>query len=663
MTTNIPHGAIPQQAFNRLFNNLNPLVNTPSDLALLANTMLDPNARGPIQGSTLPAGYTYFGQFVDHDITHDTLSTLNAAADLNTLVNEETSLLDLSCLYGVANNLLDANGLFTIGKNSNGEDDLPRDANGIAIIGDPRNEENLIIAGLQLAFLKFHNQVITDLKLTNPNSSVSQLITQARTIVTWHYQWLVVENFLKDLCGPYFSRLFDATGKPIIHPAFQAIYPNIPIEFTGAAYRMGHSMVRNSYYLNANFDQFPIFSPVLPSPLISIPDLRGNRPLPPNETIDWSEFFPLPFNKGFQVTEAFDVFVSDSLFNLPMPSVVADVPNILPLRNLIRGSTTYQLPSGQDLAVALGIPSSEILRASTGNLVIQTQNIPSQLPPNLTPNDLFHLTTVFGEQTPLFYYCLLDNHLNGFGNGLGSLTSYIIGQTFLCLLVNDPNSYINNGFSPVAGQYGCITNGTYRFAEFFTHALGLPAFTSTDIIPDADTNFFDPFSPKNSTIASVGHPLQIGLNIPGAAPDVVAGAYPGRTISAYDPTIALPANTTNAEINQVATNAVKFGVDSTLAVHRFCNNRTILGIAQGLIVPAAPNAPGAVVNAPATLPVPPVKPVPTLNPDQKRALAIFNESDNATFMLKSRAILDAQRAANEINDALFGIVPPPIVIV
>ena len=106
---NTPHGSIPAQTFNRLFPALSPLVAIQSDLAILANTMLDPNARGPIQGSTLPAGYTYFGRFIDHDITHDTTTTLTTSANLNTLVNDQTSFFDLSCVYGmllVASNLI-----------------------------------------------------------------------------------------------------------------------------------------------------------------------------------------------------------------------------------------------------------------------------------------------------------------------------------------------------------------------------------------------------------------------------------------------------------------------------------------------------------------------------------------------------------------------------
>ena len=307
---------------------------------------------------------------------------------------------------------------------------------------------------------------------------------------------------------------------------------------------------------------------------------------------------------------------------------------------------------------ALGIPANEILRASAGNLVFQTQNAPL-----VTPTDINHVTSVFGEQTPLFYYTVKDNHVNGNGNHLGSMPSALIGQTFLSLLKNDPTSYLNNGFVPTAGKYGCVTTGTYRFAEFFTYALNLPTFTATDIIPDANSNFFDPFANKIGVIATVGHALQIGLGIPGAAPEILVGAYPGRTIRPYDPTLALPGNTTQSEINQVATNAVKFGVDATLAVIRFINNRTILGIAQGIIATLPPTAPPAAYIPPAVQPVPPTPVVPSLNTDQRRAAAIFAETDVAAFMLKPAAILDVTRAAKEINDAMFGLVAPPIVVV
>lgn len=653
----IPHGSIPTQTFNRLFPNLSPLIPLQSDLELLAKTMLDINARGPTTGSSIPAGYTYFGQFLDHDLTFDNTSVLTEPANLATLQNTETNLLDLSCVYGINNTSLNNNGLFDIGKTANGEDDVPRNANGVAIIADPRNDENLIISQLHLAFLKFHNKVFVEIKTANPTLTISQLITKTKQTVVWHYQWLIVHDFLADLCGKFFTRIINSTGSLSIHPNVQSMYPNLPIEFTGAVYRFGHSMVRDAYYVNAAFDVFPIFSPSLPPPLVSIPDLRGSRPIPASQTIDWSMFFPMPFHKGFQVAENFDNFITESLYNLPIPEVVSGMTNILPLRNLMRGAFTYQLPSGQDLATAMGIPPDEILKASNGSMVFQTLN------PLVTATEINHLTAVFGEQTPLFYYILKDNHVNGNGQHLGSLASKLIGDTFMCLLSRDSNSFLNNGFTPSVGNFGCIINGVYRFAEFFTFALNLPSFTTSDIIPTSQTNFFDPFENNVNKVAQVAHPLVPSLGVPGAVLDIVVSSYPGRTVYTYDPTLALPPNTTQAEINQVATNAVKFQVDATLAVVRFINNKTIVGIAQNLIGQLAPPAPVASVFPPAVLPPPEPLPTITLTPDQQRANAIFLETDHAQFMLKPTAILDVTRAAKEINEALFGIVAPPIVIV
>ena len=645
-----PHGLPPQHFFNRCFPNLPPFLPADADLSLLANTMMDPNARAPTQGSKVPAGMTYFGQFVDHDITFDDASQLGTTADLTTLQNTRTSFFDLDNVYGVNNQYLNASGLFDIGRNINGDEDLPRTPSGIAIIADPRNEENQIIGEFQLAFLKYHNRVFSDVSLANPIFTLQQKIDTSKQIVTNHYQWLVVNDFLASICGRFFSRLFDANGVPIISPEIQAMYPNMPIEFSGALYRMGHSMVRDSYYVNKNFDVFPIFSPTLPEPLITNPDLRGFQPLPANFTIDWSMFFPMPFSKGFQVAERFDVFMNETLFNLPI--VVANTASLAE-RNLLRGKT-YNLPSGQDLARAFGIPEEEILTRTKGNMIIQTQDFPV-----ITANDLNYLETVFGDSTPLFYYGLKDNHVNGNGEHLGSLSSKVIGETILCLMKNNPNSYFNNGFRPVVGQYGCVTSGVYTFAEFFTYALNLPPFTSADLLPTAFTNYFDPFENAQFKMALTGHALmpQVGL-----IAEALVQPWAGKVAHQFDPTLAL-VNATQVEINTVANNAVKFGVDSTLAIVRFLNNRHIIAIAQGLIGTAAPDAPVAAIFPPAIPPPPYVPPTIVLTPEQARANAIFIAQDVALFMQKPDAVKDAARAQREITDALGGLVAPMAVIV
>ena len=652
MTTQlpVPHGSTPEHFFNRCFPNLSPFLPADTDLTLLANTMLDPNGRAPTQGSKVSAGMTYFGQFIDHDLTLDQVSQLGTTADLNTLPNARTSFFDLDNVYGLTNQFLNASGLFDLGRNVNGDEDLPRDATGIAIIADPRNNENQIIGELQLAFLKYHNRVFADVSAANPGFTLQQKIDTSKQIVTNHYQWLVVNDFLSSITGRFFSRLFDATGVPVISPEIQAMYPNMAIEFAGALYRMGHSMVRDAYYVNKNFDVFPIFSPTLPPPLITNPDLRGFQPLPANFVIDWSMFFPMPFSKGFQVAERFDTFMNETLFNLP--KLVADTESLAE-RNLFRGKT-FNLPTGQDLARAFGLPEEEILTRTKGNLIIQTQDFPI-----ITANDLNHLETVFGDACPLFYYGLKDNHVNGNGEHLGSLSSKVIGETILCLMKNNPNSYFNNGFKPTAGQFGCVTSGVYKFAEFFTYALNLPVFTPADILPTAFTNYFDPLENAQFKMALVGHALmpQVGL-----LAEPVVQPWPGKVAHQFDPTLLL-VGATQVECNTVANNAIKFGVDTTLALVRFFNNRHIIALAQGLAATEAPDAPSAAIFPPAVAPAPYVPPVFVLTPEQRRAEAIFKAQDVALFMQKPDAVKDAARALQEITDALGGLVAPTTVIV
>jgi len=287
-------------------------------------------------------------------------------------------------------------------------------------------------------------------------------------------------------------------------------------------------------------------------------------------------------------------------------------------------------------------------------MIIQTQNFPL-----ITANDINHLESVFGDATPLFYYGLKDNHVNGNGEHLGSLPSKVIGETILSLMKNNPNSYLNTGFRPTAGQFGCVTTGVYTFAEFFTYALNLPTFTAADVLPTAFSNFFDPFENGQFKMALVGHAFmpQVGL-----VSEPVVQPWPGKVAHQFDPTLAL-LNATQIELNTVATNAIKFAVDPTLALVRFLNNRNIIGIAQGLVAPLGPDAPTAAVFPPAVAPPAFVPPVVVLTPEQRRANAIFVEQDVAGFMLKPAAVRDAARAQQEITDALGGLVAPAAVVV
>jgi hypothetical protein len=124
--------------------------------------------------SGIPALYTYFGQFIDHDITFDPASSLQRGNDPAALIDFRTPAFDLDNVYGRGPDdqpyMYDADGLsFLLGDPISGSfdtkaRDLPRNNAAIrrALIGDPRNDENAIVSQLQGLFLRFHNRLVAD---------------------------------------------------------------------------------------------------------------------------------------------------------------------------------------------------------------------------------------------------------------------------------------------------------------------------------------------------------------------------------------------------------------------------------------------------------------------------------------------------------------------
>jgi hypothetical protein len=646
MSGTVQHGNIPARSFKRLFPNLNPLLATPEELRTLVLLMRDDvKPRLTAADERNYAGLTYLGQFIDHDLSRERITQLGGGpVDINNIVNGLTSWFDLDSVYGENNQFLNLSGLFDFSVNSVGEEDLLRNPDGTAIIGDSRNDENLITAGIHFVFLKFHNRVFMDLKNNNQNMRLPQLISESKKIVQWHYQYIVVTQFLKDITGKYYSRLFNTTtNQPIIHPAISALGGSLPIEFSGAVYRFGHSLVRDGYYINDKFDLFPLFDPVIPS-------LVGFKPRPIKQVIDWSMFFPFPFTKGFQEWEGIDAIIVNSLFQLPIPVAVGEP--ILPLRSMIRG-TIYGLPSGQDLARAFGIPENEILSLTNGNLVFQSLNGIAPQP------DLDLLNNKFGESTPLFYYILMEAWVYGNGESLGPLGSLIVGGVFLNLLTLNQESYLNNGFSPVQGLFGCVKNNEYYMTELITYALNLKPFLPNTIIPEPKTNFFDQHSVNQFSIAlGQVHPLQITIQ-PDLIPEVPVEPYPGLQIDAFDPTLIL-GTATQQEINIVATNALRNGLNSVYAVFKFVANKNIQAIANNIVLPFAKKISKPIVQS--TFIIEPTINQPiTINASQLRGRALNKTINESLRYTVDEALAVLTLIEEQINQALNNI--PPVIII
>lgn len=270
----------------------------------------------------LPSGYTYFGQFIDHDLTFDNTSSLNPQdvpdpKDPNQKnrmpSNLRTPRFDLDSVYGDGPDaqpyMYADDGASLIFKDSfdnqcqsnfdQAQQDLLRAPNGRAIIGDKRNDENSIISQIQLTFIKFHNAVVAKVKIKDPDLKGTALFEKARDQVRWAYQKLVIEDFLPRIVQQQvLEDLKDKT--PDQRESCYLLYTkdkrsNLPREFVGAAYRFGHSGVRFGYRLNTK-TSLSIFAPSEPNSKVPAQDedgLLGFDPLPKSQVIDdWGRFFP-----------------------------------------------------------------------------------------------------------------------------------------------------------------------------------------------------------------------------------------------------------------------------------------------------------------------------------------------------------------------------------
>jgi heme peroxidase len=463
-----PHGEFqPTGKFGRLFPRLRPLVPSTESLTELGAAMLDATPDDPAgDNSEVPAGYTYLGQFIDHDITFDPTSLQEKLVDPSSLRNFRTPMLDLDSLYGSGPadqpylyQRADRD-LFEIGKTSAkapvGDPtvptelpfDLPRAVNGFATLGDPRNDENLIVAQLHLAFLRFHNKVVTDIragKIQQESPLRKKPFEEARDLVIWHYQWIVLNDFL--------PRILDNEQLDLALEKRRSykydIDPFIPVEFSAAAYRFGHSMVRQSYDYNRVFTSRPGGRiPATLSLLFRFTGLSGSGedvPIPSDWIIDWRRFF--------EVSDTITVGLSRQI-NPLLVGFLQDLPNTpaptsLAVRNLLRGRS-LGLPPGQSVARYMGftpLSPEELAQGPDGQVAAKHG---------------FHI------ESPLWFYILKEAEIQGKGKHLGQVGSRIVAEVFVGMLEADSSSFLarNPNWKPILPAR---VSGTFTMADLLTY--------------------------------------------------------------------------------------------------------------------------------------------------------------------------------------------------
>jgi len=477
-------------------------------LVKLANHMISPfdaPKDGPDdEESGIPALYTYLGQFIDHDITFDPTTSFQKHKDPTATEDFRTPAFDLDNVYGRGQGdqpylYQDDQISFLLGDpitqgSNEGARDLPRNSRGRALIGDPRNDENSIVSQLQGLFLRFHNRLVHDAVKKGDKPKLEDIQAQVRKT----YQYLVIHDFLPRIINKaVLDKYRDADGifdhtKLKVFKGFEI--PFMPVEFSVAAYRLGHSMVRPGYRLNDT-----VLVPIFPVPVDVAPGfpegLTGFRRLISDWAIDWGRFIdidvraygdaaeaddnkkkPTPANfQRLQFAYRIDTALVKPLQTLP-PAVASD-PASLALRNLERG-VEFGLPTGQEMATLLQLPASDIL---PDDKILIGQGVDN--PPKNSLKPITDVDASFAGNCPLWTYVLAEaiQHQTDVDipvkparkittPQLGPVGGSIVAEVFLGLMFADEESYL----STQKHDPHWTPNGEreYRLKDFVKFALG-----------------------------------------------------------------------------------------------------------------------------------------------------------------------------------------------
>jgi len=491
-----------QGRFGRMFRSLPAAHYGRNDVESRANLMtlgtfmtadFDPPKDGADpEESAIPALYTYFGQFVDHDITFDPMTTLIKHSDPDALTDFRTPAFDLDNVYGRGPNdqpyLYDNGPKFLLGDAlANGAPDLPRNnaTPSRALIGDPRNDENSIVSQFQALMLRFHNRLVDD------NSTLD--FPSIQRLVRFHYQWVVLHDFLPRIVSESVLNALKTNGKfekdnlKFFHWKNE---PFMPVEFSVAAYRLGHSMIRPGYRLN---DDDTTLLPIFPVPAQNLPNgLTGFQKMAANRGIDWGRFIDIDVRsygtdnandattkKRLQFAYRIDTSLVNPLSGLP-PAVASDPPPSLPQRNLIR-SFELGLPSGQHVARAMHVTPLSDDDIKLGKAVDDPDNSGSDPDVRGSIASIPELHA-FHDKCPLWTYILAE----AFNNvttvqipvteqkqittpQLGPVGGRIVAEVFLGMMFGDNDSLLQQDPN---WQPTLANGGQFLLKDLVKYALG-----------------------------------------------------------------------------------------------------------------------------------------------------------------------------------------------
>lgn len=527
----------------------------------MVNTDVDPESLDASTDSSLPPVLTYWGQFLDHELTArtdrdseitsimDPTPTLTADNIETALKNARSPAFDLDSVYGgtpigpdlsvevatvisgLRHPILTAkmrvgtaqdipsqpDGSDTLPDNLDPHRDLPRygqveenvtaaaaklagtgmsadelqqfkdSQESRALIGDMRNDENLAIAQFHVSFLRFHNKAVDYLE-NNETGWIADF-DSAKRLTRLHYQWLAVEGYLKKVCqSDVVQRILDdrAAGFYRFRTEYQQRHPGhqmgnaIPLEFSGAAFRFGHTMVRNVYDFNRNFGRgeggLDKATFDLMFKFTANGGFFGLKKLPENWVIDWRRFVgvdPIDNSDGLPARNArrIDTEIAPPLGKMVNEggdhsegSEIWEMFRHLARRNLRRGYS-LRLPTGQALHRHLK-QQGQLTSDPIEDVAALFDSKPA------LQSFLQNNQSGFSHRTPLWFYCLAEAEAAG-GESLGELGSWIVASTFIGVMLSDPTSALSTRFRPMDsplrtenGENGMPIDSIARWMEF-----------------------------------------------------------------------------------------------------------------------------------------------------------------------------------------------------
>ncbi|WDD99202.1 peroxidase family protein [Thalassomonas actiniarum] len=438
-------------SFFSLFN-LPPTRFKEEALTKLGEVITQVRIDGP---SPVDAGYVYLGQFITHDATRmkrgDSDHFEPGEVPINELQQLRTPSLELDSVYGEGFDDPDVavdkqTGKMRLGPTYDAdgrlraENDLPRGEGLLAQTKDNRNDENLIIAQLHVQFLKLHNFFVDKIvakRKQRPDAKA--LYEQARKLCILHYQQVVLYDFLYEMIDERVWKYIVRDKKRNLWNTTYAEEARMPLEFSAAAFRFGHSMVRGDYTVNetiGNVDLKTLFI------MTGKGGMNGHAGLPADYVIDWKLYFSQlpredPKPVGFNLAEKINLSLS---FIPPFRKGRMKIP----LLNLLRGNE-LSLPDTQTLMAFIKKEHPKLTKAL--KLKLLTKN---ELNPKVEividgktkkKRILDHVGKKYGfdEKTPLWYYILAEAQSQtkerSSGHKLGTLGSLIVAEVIYSLIL------------------------------------------------------------------------------------------------------------------------------------------------------------------------------------------------------------------------------------